>query len=572
MIDPITIEVLSYRYGEIVSTMEHLLFHSGYSPILRESYDGSACILDKDGNVIVGSGAPYHLFPYYRTVQSIIRKYGDTMQPEDSFMANDPYTSGNFHVPDVAIVTPVFYKGKRIAFTASIAHKPDMGGLVPGSSGSGAREIFHEGVVFPGVRIWSKDGVNQDVESIIRSNSRAPEEVCGDIRAQVGCTKVGANRMIDICNEYGEDVLAGSFEELIRLSGKLVRNELARLPDGVSETEAFMDNDGVELDRPIRIHLKVTKQGEEITFDFSGSDEQVKGPVNVRPQSAESAAVLALIGLLDPAIPINDGVRRAIGFVNPEGRVTNAKFPAPVNNYYPTTHLMYCCVQKAISFFHKDRLVAPAGLGIGGNTMGYVKTRKGKPGIQYELQNTSLGGTSSRDGAFGTIAMNHITPTTPIEILETEYPVRTLRWEPIVDSAGAGKYRGGSGYVKEYLLLEEAKLSVRMGHFRHGTWGVDGGRGSNPAKVVINPGRTDEESLPPLATRDLKPGDVIRVEPAGGGGCGHPYERETELVRSDVENGYVSVEAAREIYGVSIDPATRSVNEEETLRLRTTLR
>ena len=170
--DPITLEVLGYRMGEVVHTMEHLLFHSGYSPILRESYDGSATILDRNGYVVAGSGAPYHLFPYYYTAQYIIDRFKGEIRPGDSFMANDPYHSGNSHVPDMAVVTPVFFDGEIIAYTACIAHKPDLGGLVPGSSSAGAREIFHEGVLFPGVRIWSIDGINRDVEAILRLGSR----------------------------------------------------------------------------------------------------------------------------------------------------------------------------------------------------------------------------------------------------------------------------------------------------------------------------------------------------------------------------------------------------------------
>jgi N-methylhydantoinase B len=568
MVDPITLEVMSYRLGETVSMMEHLLFHSGYSPILRESYDGSACILDRDGQVVVGSGAPYHLFPYHRTTQSVIAKFGDNMRPGDSFLINDPYTSGNFHVPDVAIVTPVFYKGERVAFCASIAHKPDLGGLVPGSSGAGSREIFHEGVLYPGVRIWSEEGINKDIESMLRSNSRAPEEVVGDVRAQVGCTKSGAVRMQEMCDDYGSSILLEGFAKLMKLSENRLRRELAALPDGISEAEAFLDNDGVDLDKPIRIHVKVTKHGDTIEFDYSGCDPQVKGPVNVRPQSAESGSVLALIGIIDPTIPINDGVRRAVTFINPEGRVSHARYPAPVNNYYPTTHLMYSCVQKAMAHFSTRRVVAPAGFGIGGNTLGYTRSRSGKPAVQYELQNTSLGGTDGCDGSFGTIAMNHITPNTPVEILESEYPLLVTCWEPNPDTAGAGEHRGGLGYIREYKLLDEAKLTIRMGQFKFGSWGVNGGKGSRTARVSLNPGKEHEEKLPPLTTRDLQAGDVVRIETAGGGGCGHPFKRDPQSVLSDVKNGYVTLEASLKDYGVSIDRNSMTINELETNRLR----
>ncbi|WP_102348678.1 hydantoinase B/oxoprolinase family protein [Bacillus sp. Marseille-P3661] len=572
MINPITLEVLSYRLNEVVSMMEHLLFHSGYSPILRESQDGSACILDWEGKVVTGSGAPYHLFPYHRTAQTIIKKFGSKMKPGDSFLVNDPYTSGNFHVPDMAIVTPVFYHSELIAFCASIAHKPDLGGLVPGSSSADAREIYHEGLLVPGVLIWNDSGINSDIESILRGNSRTPNEVVGDIRAQVGATRMGLKRLQEMCDEYGKDMLMTGFKEIMVLSEKRIRKELSLLPNGSHEAEAFMDNDGVTLNKPVRIHVKITKQGENIEFDYSESNKQVDGPVNVRPQSVETASVLALIGILDPTIPINDGIRKVVRFINPEGRVTNAKFPAPVNNYYPTTHLMYSCVQKAMASFCNDRVVAPAGLGIGGTSIGYPRARSGKPGVQYELANTSLGATSENDGVFGTLAMNHITPSTPVEVLETEYPLVVKRWEPIKDSAGAGEYRGGLGFVREYLLLDEAKFTVRMGHFKKGSWGVNGGRASQKGSVVINPGTETEICSSPLATYNLKSGDLIRIQNAGGSGYGNPHERDPKMVLRDVKNGYISIQAALQDYGVVINEGEMKVDEEETRKKRQSLK
>lgn len=566
--DPITLEVLGYRLGEVVHTMEHLLFHSGYSPILRESYDGSAAILDAAGNVVAGSGAPYHLFPYYYTARFILRRFEGKMRPGDSYLVNDPYHSGNSHVPDVAIVTPVFHQDRVIALCACIAHKPDMGGLVPGSSGAGAREIYHEGMLFPGVRIWTAEGINSDVESILRQNSRTPDEVVGDVRAQVGCTQVGARRLVGLCDEYSTDTLLEAFSEWIRIGEMRLGRELEKLPDGVGTGIAHLDNDGVDLDQPVRIQVKLTKTGSRVELDFSQSNPQVKGPVNIRPQSTEAGATLALIGLLDPEIPINEGIRRSVKFVNPEGLVTHARFPAPVNNYYPTMHLVYCCVQQAMAEL-SGRAVAPAGLGIGGNTLGYPRTRKGLGGVQYELQNTSLGGTSRNDGTFGAMAMNHVTPSTSLEILESEYPVRITRFEPLCDSAGPGMYRGGMGYVREYLLLDDAKLSIRMSQFRFGGWGVHGGKGPlRPARALLDAGAETEELLPPLYTRDLVAGQRYAVETSGGGGYGDPMQRDPELVLADVQNGYVSIARAAEDYGVVIDPETGTVDVEKTEKAR----
>jgi len=205
-LDPITLEVINNRLREIVSTMERLLFHSGYSTILRESHDGSACLADRDGGVVMGSGLPIHLFPYFYIIRAILKEYPpDEMRDGDSYIITDPYLGGNLHVPDLGVVTPIFAGGELLGFAASIAHKPDVGGLVPGSSSANAREIYHDGLLLPPVRYWTRDGVVKEVDAILRRNSRMPDVVAGDVRAQVGCTKVGATKLQELCREYGTD-------------------------------------------------------------------------------------------------------------------------------------------------------------------------------------------------------------------------------------------------------------------------------------------------------------------------------------------------------------------------------
>src|SRR5215472_2577892 len=216
-LDPITTEVIISRIRETTAAMAHALFHSGYSPILRESQDGTAGLCDADGRVImVGGGLQYHSLLYTRAVESVRERYPlAEMRDGDSFISNDPYKAGNSHVPDVVVITPVFYGGKIIAFGASVAHKADVGGLVPGSSGAAAREIFHDGVLIPPVRYWTKDGVNREVEAILRNNSRVPEVVIGDLRGQVGSTRLGAERLCALCDGYGAETMHLAMESLL---------------------------------------------------------------------------------------------------------------------------------------------------------------------------------------------------------------------------------------------------------------------------------------------------------------------------------------------------------------------
>lgn len=567
-LDSITLEVLRARLDEIVHNMEWLLFHSGYSPILRESYDGSACLLDAEGRVVSGAGMPMHIYPYDYHVRALLERYGDEMQPDDSYLINDPYLGGAFHVPDVAVVTPVFYRGERIAFTASISHKPDVGGLAPGSSSAASREILHDGLLIPGVRIWTADGLNRDVDAIVRRNSRTPDELMGDIRAQIGCTRVGARRLCGLCDEYGPKVIADSFGLLVDRAQRLIEQELRAMPDGEAEAEWFLDSDAADLDTPVRLKARVRKVGERVEIDYTGSAPQTKGPVNIRPQSSEASALMALVGFLNPTLPVNEGLKRAVRITNPEGQVTHALPPAPVNNYFPTMQLLYGLVMKCLGDIWPERAIAAGGQGTGALTMGFPEARTGRSAVYYELMVSSLGGHPAGDGTTLVLAFCHISTTQPIEIIETEYPVVVQRFEPVQDSAGAGRHRGGPAFVREYEALANFRMGLRSGGYKFGSWGVQGGLGPTKAGCTINPGSADEEEMPALFARELHEGDVVRVVFAGGGGFGNPRERDPASVLEDVRNGLVSVEAAREIYGVVVSGDLRSVDEPATDTLR----
>jgi len=549
-LDPITTEVINSRIRETTAAMAHALFHSGYSPILRESQDGTAGLCDADGRVImVGGGLQYHSLLYTRAVESVVQRYPVAdMRDGDSFISNDPFKAGNSHVPDIVVITPVFYRGELIAFGASVAHKADVGGLVPGSSGAAAREIFHDGILVPPVRYWTKDGVNREVEAILRNNSRVPEVVIGDLRGQVGSTRLGAERLCALCDEYGSDTLRAAMAGLIERTAARVRGEFARWPDGEHSAQALLDHDGADRSKPVRIKVTARKQGDQLTLDFSGTDAQAKGPVNTPLPTAQAVSLLAVIAACDPTIPMNSGVLDAVDFIMPAGTLVHPQFPASVNHYFPTSHVVYTCVLAALGKLNPARAVAPAGFGTGAIAIGYTKGRTGKPTVQYELMVTSLGGTSTHDGTSIVLAMNHFTPGTPVEIVETEYPVMVRRYDIWPDSAGAGRYRGGIGNVREYQLLVDCILTARTSNHRQGAWGVAGGQPPALSRAVINPGTPQAEEMDCMETRMLPAGTVVRLEQAGGAGYGDPLQRSQELVHKDVEDGYISPQAAAAQY------------------------
>ena len=549
-IDPVTTEVVASRLRETAATMEYALYHSGYSPILRESRDGSAGLTYASGRVVlVGGGNQYHFMQYQIAVRAVLARYPAAgMQPGESFVSNDPYKAGSSHAPDMVAVTPCFHRGMLVGFGVSVAHKADIGGLVPGSSGAAAREIWHDGMLIPPVRFQTAAGIDEAVEAIIANNSRIPEILLGDLRAQVGATRVGGERLAALCDEYGRDTVIEVMASLMRLAELRVRTEIASWADGTTEAEGFLDHDGAQKDRPIRIHVRATKSGETLRLDFSGSSPQTQGPVNLVTSTAQAVSLLALLTIADPTIPVNFGLADAVEFVIPPGLVVSPRHPATVNHYFPTAHLTYNVVLAALGRFNPARAVAPSGLGSGAVSIGYRQSRSGKPAVLYELLNTSLGGTSRHDGTPIVMAMCHFTPGAPVEIIESEYPLRVRAFELVQDSAGAGRYRGGVGYAREFEMLEDSVLTVRSANHHFTAWGQSGGMAPRASRVILNPGSAAAEELGPIETRHLKAGDVIRFERSGGAGFGPPAERDAEALRNDVADGYVSADAAATVY------------------------
>ena len=567
-IDPITIEVVTSRLREIAAGMEHALYHAGYSPILRESRDGTAGLTDAEGQVLmVGGGLQYHSLPYEQAVRAVVAHYGrEALRDGDSFIVNDPYLAGNPHVPDMVAVTPAFCGGALIGFGVSIAHKADLGGLVPGSSGAGAREIFHDGLRLPPLRYQTADGINQGIEHVIRANSRTPDVVVGDLRGQVGATRLGAARLVGLAGEYGRELVLGVMAEILRRTAARLGAELARWPDGEAEAEGFLDNDGADLDRPVRIAVTARKSGARLALDLSGCAPQTVGPVNVNAWTTRSVSLLAVLAASDPTIPINSGLLRAVDFVIPDGLVVNPRFPATVNLYFPTAVMVYTCVLSALGKLDPARAVAPSGLVTGAVAFGY--RRGARPLVQYELGATGLGGTSAHDGSAMVHPMNHFTAGSPVEVVETEYPVMVRRYDIWKDSAGAGRMRGGIGYVRELAPREDCVLTLRASGHRSAAWGLAGGEGPPVSRTTVNPDADGEHKLAAIETRELKAGDVLRIARSGGAGCGSPLERDAEAVWRDVQDGYVSLAAARERYGVVLDPVSLEIDQAATAALR----
>lgn len=548
-VDAIQLEVIANRLEEIQQVMKHRLFHTGYSTILRESFDGSAGLTTADGRLIGASGVVTHTVPYSRMVRAVIEQFGpDAIHPGDTFITNDPYKGGVPHTPDIGTATPVFSDGKLVSFCTSLGHKTDIGGIVPSTASAASRSIFHEGLLLPPVKYLSAGKVCEGVRSIISNNSRTPHVLLGDIEGQVGSTRIGCQLFQDLCKQYGAPVVTEVMELLIQSSASRLRLALAALPDGENEVENFLDNDGTN-EEPIRIHISLSKRGDQVRLDLSRCSAQVAGPVNAPVQVIKAVAAGAIVGLVDHTIPYNDGILQVVDVVCPDGLVVNPCFPAPVNAYIPITHLVFNCVTTALGRLVPSHAVAESGLGLGGIAFGYQSTRHGDRHVQYEIPETALGGTCRSDGASMIFPMMIFETIQPIEILESEFPVRVTNFGINCDSAGAGRHRGGIGYVREYKVLDDCLFMSRCAQRRFDAKGVAGGLGPKRPSFALNPGRPDEYQIRGLDELKLSAGDVVRIEMSGGGGWGDPHARPDHDVLGDVADGYVSIEGARTDYG-----------------------
>jgi N-methylhydantoinase B len=550
--DAITIQVLRNKIASLVDEMHYHFYRSGYSTIIRESRDFSCVVLDRDGRLIVSPPMFFHAPVYRHLVGRVIEVYGpngdNSLAEGDVFVSNHPYEGGIPHVSDMAFVAPVFSGGKLIAFTGSLAHKADIGGTVPGSTSASATELFHEGLLLPPVRICEAGKFNPDLERVILANSRQPELVRGDMRAQIAVTESGAKRVQDFAVRFGAQQLTDAFAAIIAGSAEALRERVKALPNGTSEAEGFMDSDGIEVDKPVRLHCKVEIKDGTVTFDFSKSDPQAKGPINLRPSMCEACGFYALIGALGPDLHFNDGMRDVARFVYAPKTVTNASPPAPVSSYQATNLKLVDVILEALAHFVPKRATANAGSS-GALSIAWSKGKPGQSSMQYEILGSAYGAGPGHDGASATATHLSNLHITPIEILESEFPCRVMRFEMVPDSGGAGEFRGGLAFRREYVLLEDATVIRRYDRAKFPPNGINGGKAGRASRFVIRLGSPTETVTPASGRFEMKKGERFLLESAGGGGYGDPRKRDAKRLAADHGEGYVTADAARKDYG-----------------------
>jgi len=550
-VDAVDLEVVKASLSGIVQEMQNSLFRTGFSTIVRESQDASCALMNARGEVVAQHVVlPLHIGAFPACCGAVIKEFGNSIGEGDAFVINHPYEGGSPHASDMCVLSPVFVERALFGFCGSIAHKSDIGGPVPGSCSGQARETFNEGLHLPAVRYQRGGKPIGDIDRIIGANSRTPELVLGDIRGQLGADRLGERRLIELTAKYGKQKVLACFDRLFELSDSKLRKTFAEWKDGHFEAERFVDDDGIDLEKPVRIHVVVEKKGDSIHFDFSGSADQTKGPANVRPPLVQAACAYCLISLIDPGTFVSQGLLRAFIITAREGSVLNPRFPAPVNTYNPTVHALVDAVYAALSNIVPDKVRAD-GSGSRSIILGGRSGHTGKGYVQYEIIAGGAGARATKDGASGITVNQSNAMIAPVEIIESEFPTRLLRYELIEDSGGAGRYRGGLGIRREYLNLEDARFSIRSMKHIIPPNGCAGGNTGRPGDIWINPENKDAKRLPTrYADYPLKAGDVFRLDTPGGGGYGDPLAREPERVLADIREGFITAEIAERDYGV----------------------
>ena len=540
-IDPVTLEVIRNKLEGIANEMQSTLLRSSFSTVVKEGRDASASLFTIEGETLAQSiSIPIHLATLIPIIETFLERYPlPSMKEGDLYLMNDPYLGGT-HLPDIAIAMPVFHEGRIVAISATITHHQDVGGMSPGSVPPTATEIYQEGLRIPPLKFRDQWVMNETLVEMMKINCRIPDILFGDIGAQVAACTVGARRVGELAGRYGNNQLLASFAELLDRSEKMTRDALRTIPNGVYPYTDYLDNDGVDLEKPVKIQVAVTIDDGTMHCDFEGTDPQTSGPFNAVPSGSKASAYYAVRALTDASIPTNGGCFRPVTLSLPEGSLVNPVKPAPVNSRTATLKRICGCIIAAFKDIVPDKIPADSASALLILSFGGVRD-DGSRYIVGEFDAGGSGGGPFKDGVDvietdGSNCMNM-----PAEPLELEAPLRVNRMALRPDSGGVGKYRGGLGCVREIEILEGvATVTHRGERHNHPPRGSRGGGDGRLAYTTIIRSDGSEEVVPSKKLLQMKAGDRLLIQTAGGAGYGDPAERDPQAHRLDIKNGKVS--------------------------------
>lgn len=549
--DPIALEITWNGLKSIADECFLTIMRSAFSTNIKERHDHSTAIADAKGRLIVQAenALPIHLASMSGLMKSILNQCGDTIAPGDIFIANDPHVAGGTHLPDINLAIPIFDGARLIGFVANIVHHADVGGATVGSMSGGLDEIHKEGLRIPIVRLYREGRLVEDIQRLLMLNMRLPEERQGDLNAQIAAARLGLRRIEEMVARIGTERLILTFDEIVTRTNRRMRAGIATIPDGDYRFSDMMDDDGAGT-QDIVIVLEITKKGDRIAFDFTGTDDQVRGNFNLTFNATQSAVCFALKALLDPDVPNNHGIFEAVDIVAPEGSLVNCVSPAAVALRANTCQRVVDVVIGALAEALPDRVIGAAN---GANTSAVFSgrdPRSGKPYVYLETLGGGMGARFAKDGKDGVQVNITNTSNLPVEAIEQEYPLRVEAYELVEDSGGAGRHRGGLGIRRVLRPVDHYCVFSGVGErFRHAPWGVFGGQPGATGAFHLEREGTGLESLPPKASDiRLTPDIRVVIETPGAGGYGYPADRGVAALEEDRISGKFSADYMRRNY------------------------
>jgi N-methylhydantoinase B len=568
--DHVTLAVLQNGLNQVCNEMDLAFQRSAFSPVIAEAMDRSDGIYHRDTGELIAQGElglPIFVGTMQYSTQTLIAQARD-LKPGDIYIVNDPYLGGT-HLMDVRMAMPFYYQGELFCWLSNTGHWRDTGGAVPGGFSANATEVEQEGLRLPPVKLYKAGVLDEEILAIIKSNIRVADETIGDVYAQAAALRVGERRLTALLDRYGRDTVDLAIGEMKARAEKQMRARIETIPDGLYESVAWVDSDGV-VNEPLKIDLKLRKQGSDLYFDLSGSSPPCKGPMNSVIATTRSSIYLAVKHVF-PEVPINAGTFEPLHIEDPVGTFLYAEYPRPVSGCAAEVsqriaEAVFAALVQAIP----ERLHgAPAGTS-GNFALGGTDGRRNKPYVMYLFTGGGYGGNAHTDGLSNGCSTIGISTMQPIEVLEQRYPVLFEEFALREGSGGAGARRGGFG-VDYAIRLRNGwgRASFVMDHGRFGPQGALGAADGAPNRVRVE--RGGEVYEPPHLSKDqgidVTEGDVIRVSTPGGGGYGDPFSREPDLVARDVRRGYYTAEQAADLWGVAIG-GDGSADPAATARLR----
>jgi N-methylhydantoinase B len=566
--DPIRLELIRNGLEMISDNMMVSVVRTARSTLVKNNLDFSGAICDAQGDMVAqGLALPSHLGAIPPALKGCLAFFGDDVGPGDMLATNDPYSGGS-HLNDIFMFRPVYVDGKRVCILSLILHHTDLGGRVAGGQAGDSDEIFQEGLRIPPAKIMEAGRPNRTLLNVIEYNTRVPDLVLGDIRAQMAALLAAEAEIVKFAERYGVAELKAYMGELIDYAERMVRAAISKLPDGAAEFTEWNDDDGVG-GGPVKLHCRLTVKGDTVIADFSGTDKQKGGALHTNYPFTCSLTYAALRAVLPREIPTNAGFYRAIQVIAPEGTWVNPKFPAALGARGQGGYRVRTLVTGAIAGLLPNRIPAcPGGSEFGLSVAG--RHPDGKPFVHVEFHNMSgRGGSPDADGQEGGPYWLGNLANTPVEVIEAENPLLIEEYGFLPDTGGPGKHRGALGLSRQYrFLAEEVTVQQRSDRHKHACWGLQGGGSGALGKSFYVDRAGNRSEAPSKFVRRMRRDEIFRSEMPGAGGHGDPYARDPAAVAEDVRQEKITIAHAREAYGVVLDPATGQPDAAETARLR----